>query len=147
MVNNIDRETYRSWKLALEIERFILDNADDEFRSRRLFYKNYFRTILELIRSQKIIIQRDEAGSIIALCGWIRFHKQDEWQINKIRWFFPSSESGENLYIAFCIISKGNVHKIRKELKERYEKIINEVSWYSIPKNKFVRIKNILKER
>lgn len=147
MVNNIDRETYRSWKLALEIERFILDNADGKFESRRLFYKNYFRTLLELIRSQNIIIQRNDNGSIIGICGWVTFDKKDEWQINKIRWYFPSSAQGENIYIAFCIITKGSMNKIRSELKSRYDKIFNEILWFNMPKNKFVRIKNILKEK
>jgi len=147
MVNNSDRATYRRWKLILDIERFIYENGGFFFESRRKYYRNYYRQLIMLIEAKQIIIQRNDLGEVVGVCGWIMINKKDEHQINKVTWKVPDDiKTGDNIYISFCVLNGGSVYEIRREIKQRYDRQVNEVFWYNIPSNKFVRIKNILKE-
>ena len=105
MVNQFNRETYRRWKVILEVERFISENDDDNFQTRERHYRNYFCQLLRLLYANQLIIQRDDDNNIVGVCGWIKIEREDEWKINKLTWDVPENISrGNILYISFCIL-------------------------------------------
>lgn len=147
MGNKSNGAHYRCWKIVLDIERFITDNADETFITRKTYFRNYLKHLLHLMGERQIIIQRNGGGEIIGICGWARYNKEDEYKINKVTWALPENiTEGENLYISFCVLNGGSMGRIRKRLKELYSKQINEVYWFNIPTNDFTRRRNILKE-
>ena len=146
--NNINGTTYRCWKIILEVEKFISENDKKYFETRRQWYKNYYRQLMRLIDKNQLLIERDGDNNIIGICGWARIKKSDEWKINKIRWSLPDNiTDGDILYISFCVLKGGHVHNIRRELKRRYDHEVNETFWFSIANNRYVRLKNVLKEK
>ena len=73
-------------------------------------------------------------------------NKEDENKINKTTWALPRDISeGENLCITICVLFGGNIHDFRREFRRRFAETVDEVFWFDIPHNKFIRRKNILK--
>lgn len=148
MVDNIDRTPYRCWKIILEVERFISLYADDMFKSRHTFRRNYLTQLKNLLDCDQLLIERDGSDKLKTVCGWARINKADEHQVNKIRWTLPASLcEGNVLYISFCICADGNIRSVRRELVKRYADVVDEVYWFNTPKQKYCRRKNILKEK
>ena len=147
MVHHLNRETYRRWKVILEIERFISANDNAYFETRRKFYANYYRQLQRLLDCDQLSIKRGPLNEIIAVCGWALIRKSDEWDVNKVRWTLPKNLcEGNVLYVSFCVARDGGFKDIRKELVERYQDKIDEMYWFSAKKHKFIRRKNTLKE-
>lgn len=148
MGNHVDRETYRCWKVIKEIDEFILKNdKTGAFTStRRKWYWGYILHLARLLKADQLIIKRNGKG-ITAICGWARVNPQDEYKINKLTWELPEEISkGENLYITVCVVNEGKVNDFRRELINKFAKEINEVFWFDVPHNRYIRRKNILKE-
>lgn len=149
MDNNFDRTADRCRQIINEVDNFIVKNdVKKAFTETRQRYRwNYFLHLERLYRAGQLIIQRNKLGQIIGICGWILVKKNDEDKINKTTWALPRDISnGENLCVTICVLSGGNIHEFRRELRRRFAEIVNEVFWFDIPHNKFVRRKNISKE-
>ena len=147
MVDNIDRETYRCWKVILEIERFISTYGGNYFETRKTHAENYYRQLLHLLDKDQIFIERNSNGDLISVCGWARIHAEDRWRVNKVNWTLPEEiTQGELLYISFCVVYEGDVHNIRRELRRRCGREVSEVYWFNAPNNRFVRLRNVLKD-
>jgi len=147
MDNQYDGAIDRRWSVIFEIDDFIILNCDNDILETKTKYcNNYLRHLERLYFNKQIIIQRNEYGKIIGVCGWIIINKEDEVFINKITWALPTNIcKGDIMHISFCVINGGNIHQIRKQLKERYGNIVKEVTWYNLKCNQFFR--KTLKEK
>lgn len=150
MGNNNDRTPDRCWEIVKEIDKFIVDNDKDKrfSETREQYYWNYTLHLSRLLKADQIIIQRNDRGKIVGICGWIQINENDERYINKITWSLPKNISeGNIIYIPFCIIQNGDIFRIRKELYRRFKNVVDEVYWFDSRKAKFIRIKNMIKEK
>lgn len=149
MDNNIDRTIDRCWQIINEVDNFIVKNDTKRvfYETRQKYRWNYFLHLERLYKARQLFIQRNEVGQIIGICGWILINKEDEHKINKTTWSLPEEISnGENLCITICVINGGNMNELRREFRKRLTDKVDEIFWFDIPHNKFVRKKNILKE-
>ena len=145
MVNQSYGETYRRWKVILEVERFIEDNDDGRFGTRKNHWRNYFCQLLRLWNAKQLIIQRNDISDIVGVCGWVKVTKETESHVNKITWALPKDISvGQTIYVNFCVLNGGDIKEIKDELKN---KGAIEAFWYNVGHNKYTRVrKHNLKE-
>lgn len=144
-----NRALDRDWQIVKEIDEFIVRNDRDGYilATRCEWWDNYFLHLARLVEVDQMIIQRDDQGKIIGICGWVLTDKAYEHEINKANWKLPEDIShGDILHITICVMDGGNIYEMRQELLNLYVTKFSEVCWYNAPKNKFVRHKNILKE-
>lgn len=147
-------------KAITEIDNFISNNDHGVFQQTRArYYENYILHLNKLYDADQIIIERDKTGNINGVCGWIVIDKKDEEEINKITWRIPSTINAFCnriipdrcvLHITFCVINSinnhGNINRFRQRLVELLQDKVDEVTWFNMPRNKYMRRKNILKD-
>lgn len=139
MVNQLDRTTYRRWKVILDVERFIEENDDGRFGTRKNHWGNYFCQLSRLWNAKQLIVQRNDVGTVVGVCGWLRVKKEDEYGINKIKWQIPENISkGQTIYVSFCVLKGGSIREIAEELRD---KGAIEAFWYNVKNNRYVRVK------
>lgn len=149
MGNNFNRTISRCRKIVNEVNNFIVKNDKKEafLKTRQEYSWNYFEHLDRLYNANQLFIQRNAVGEIIGICGWLLVNREDEDKINKTTWSLPKDiSSGNNLCITICVINGGNINDFRREFRRRFANMVDEVFWFDIPNNKFVRRKNILKE-
>ena len=149
MGDNTHGTTDRGREVINEIDNFIVKNDVNHVftETRHQWRWNYFLHLARLYQANQIIIQRNDKGQIIGICGWILVSPEDEHRINKTTWSLPKNISdGSNLYVTICVVNGGNIQKFRKELSEKFGDKVDEVIWVDVENKKFVRRKNILKE-
>jgi hemolysin-activating ACP:hemolysin acyltransferase len=132
-----------------EIDNFIVKNDVHHVftETRHQWRWNYFLHLARLYQSNQIMIQRNDKGQLIGICGWILVSPEDEHKINKTTWALPKNISeGNNLYVTICVINGGDIHKFRSELSSKFGDKVDEVIWVDVENKKFVRRRNIIKE-
>src|SRR3990167_234198 len=149
MVDNDDRTIDRGWQIINELDDFIERGDKNKIftPTRKQYWWEYIRHLIRLYKADQIFIQRDKINRIVGICGWVLVNKEDEYKINKVTWALPKEISnGNNLCITICVISGGNINNFRREFCKRFAEKVDEIFWFDIPHNRFIRRKNILKE-
>lgn len=149
MGDNNDRTIDRGWEIINELDDFIDKNDKKEAftLTRKRYWWNYIAHLSRLYQAGQIFVQRDKINRIIGICTWVLVNKEDEHKINKITWSLPKEISnGNNLCITICVLNGGSIHDFRREFRKRFSDKVDEVFWFDIPHNRFIRRKNILKE-
>jgi len=150
MDNQSDRTPDRCREIIKEIDDFIVSN--DWYNvlraSRKQYYWGYLLHLARLYRADQIIIQRGGDGKITGICAWVRCTRDSQLEINKINYALPRNISeGNVLHITLCVIAGGSINQFRRHFIETVGKDVEEVCWFNSPTNKFIRRKNILKEK
>lgn len=141
MDNQYDRATNWDWQV-IEVERFIFQADKDKKITPTIqeHYWNFFVHLETLFANDQILIQRNEDGKLIGICGWIKYFKEDEHKINKVSWRFPRDIStGEHLYITICVMTEGLIGQFKEDLKIKVGQEVKSIFWFNIQSNKFFR--------
>lgn len=154
MDNQLGRAPHRDWQIkkrqkdVADIANFIIRNDKNNqlIAAVDKYYWNFLKHIDRLYDCKQILMQRNVSGGLVGLCGWARINPADETQVNKITWELPDDIStGTILHITFCIVVGGRTHMFRRELNQLLGTEIDEIHWFNLSKNKYIRRKNILK--
>ena len=153
MDNKGDRTPNRCGEIRAiikEIDDFIVSN--DWYNvlrdSRKNYYWGYILHLTRLYNAGQILIQRGGDGKITGICSWVRCTRDSQLEINKTTFGLPKDISnGSMLHITICVINGGSIGTFRRNFVETVGKEVEEVCWFNAPTNKFIRRKNILKEK
>lgn len=116
-----------------DIAKFILRTPTDVFKT-AYYWTNHFMEYLQRLYNENfIMVFVDEpTHELRGLCCWCLVSKENEHEINKVRWILPANiTDGDILYVGICILTDGcSVYEIKKKFESMgIRKRIKESLW------------------
>ena len=126
--------------LPIDIINFIINKGGERFETISNFYESFRVHINKIFNLNQIMVFHDN-NELKGICTWCLIYKEDENEINKIRWKFPEDiENGNILYVSSCILLNGcNSFKIKSLFEDMgYRNKVKEVLWFT--KDRCIRL-------
>lgn len=120
-----------TWFLNKDIVDFVLSVPSERLSTIHNFKDNFELMIQRLIDRNYIMVFH-EGSTITGICCWCLVNRENQGDINKIRWILPKDlTNGNILYIPVCVLtSSARSLDIKRKFEELgYRKKIKEVLW------------------